>query len=103
MRYFIISNKYYKDYMSEFYKNNIEKFREYYSVNRDRLILQGIQYYSKNKAKIRARQNIYFKQYYEKNKDKINAARKRVVVGKPKPNRITIAPPTRDHSLRVHF
>ena len=65
MRYFIISNRYYKDYMSEFYKNNIEKFKEYYENNRERLIKQGLEYYYKNKGKIRERQNEYYRKYYD--------------------------------------
>ena len=76
--------------MSEFYKNNIEKFKEYYSINRDRLIQQGLEYYYKNRSKIRERQNEYYRKYYEKNKDKINLSRRRV--GKIKGYKIEKAP-----------
>ena len=74
LRYFIISNRYYKVYMSEYYKNNLEKFREYYLANRDLIIKKSIDYYYTNKVAIRQRQN----KYYEKNKDRINAKRKKM-------------------------
>jgi hypothetical protein len=76
--------------MSEFYKKNIEKYKEYYENNRERLIKQGLEYYHKNRGKIRERQNQYYRKYYEKNKDKINLSRRRV--GKLKPYKIEKAP-----------
>lgn len=60
--------------MSEYYKNNIERFKDYYQDNRDRLIKQSIDYYNKHKVVIREKQN----KYYEQNKDRINAKRKKM-------------------------
>ena len=74
---FIISNKYYKEYMGDYYVENLDRFKVYYQNNKERLIKQSIDYYNDNRAEIRKKQNIYFKKYYEKNKDKINESRKR--------------------------
>jgi hypothetical protein len=55
---FTIKNFYYKEYMSDYYKQN-KKDRIEYQLN----------YYYKNKEKIRKKQNIYYKNvYYPKNK-----------------------------------
>jgi len=71
IRNFIISNMYYKDYMSEYYKKNLEFYKDYYENNRERLIDQSLKYYRDHKLEIRKKQNAYYKQYYLKNKEKI--------------------------------
>ena len=101
IKYFIISNKYYKTYMSEYYINNIEKFKNYYESNKEKLIKQSLNYYYQNKEAIRNRQNLYFKSYYHKNKDKINESRKRQS-NKVKPYKI-IKVAERPQSLTVTF
>ena len=53
--YFLISNIYYKEYMSEYYKKNKEIITQ-----------RNLNYYYNNKQKIREKQNIYFKKYYRK-------------------------------------
>ena len=51
--YFLISNIYYKEYMSEYYKKNKEIITQ-----------RNLNYYYNNKEKIREIQNKYFKYIY---------------------------------------
>ena len=56
---FLISNIYYKQYMSEYYQKNRELIIEY-----------NINYYYTHLKKVREKQNFYFKNIYYPNKIK---------------------------------
>lgn len=61
-----------KKYRKEYYIKNIEKFRNYYDDNKEKLAEYEKLYYQQNKTEIRDKQKAYFKKYYLLNKELIN-------------------------------
>jgi len=61
-----------ENYRKEYYIKNIEKFRNYYDDNKEKLAKYEKLYYQQNKTEIRDKQRAYFSKYYLLNKETIN-------------------------------
>ena len=61
-----------ENYRKEYYIKNIEKFRNYYDDNKEKLLKYEKLYYQQNKTEIRDKQRAYFQKYYLLNREKIS-------------------------------
>ena len=61
-----------ENYRKEYYIKNIEKFRNYYDDNKEKLAEYEKLYYQLNRTEIRDKQRAYFQKYYLLNKEIIN-------------------------------
>ena len=61
-----------ENYRKKYYIKNIEKFRNYYDDNKEKLLEYEKLYYQQNRMEIREKQRAYFQKYYLLNKKKIN-------------------------------
>ena len=61
-----------ENYRKEYYIKNIEKFRNYYDDNKEKLAKYEKLYYQQNRTEIRDKQRVYFQKYYLLNKKNIN-------------------------------
>ena len=61
-----------ENYRKKYYIKNIEKFRNYYDDNKEKLAEYEKLYYQQNRTEIRDKQRVYFQKYYLLNKKNIN-------------------------------
>jgi hypothetical protein len=61
-----------ENYRKKYYIKNIEKFRNYYENNKEKLLEYEKLYYQQNRTEIRDKQRAYFQKYYLLNKEIIN-------------------------------
>ena len=59
---------YIKEYRKIYYIKNIEKFRNYYENNKEKLLEYEKLYYQQNRTEKRDKQRVYFQKYYLLNK-----------------------------------